>query len=262
MASDSQVPSLEHRDSVSRPHSPKNDSDQVKPAVVCVFCGSSPGKSPAHTEAAKSLGRALHEHNINLVYGAGTKGLMGEVARTLVALSGPEAVHGIIPKALMKFEQEGQVDLESAAKLNEGIYGRTTVVPTMHLRKQMMAKEVIEGGPGSGFIALTGGLGTLEELAEMATWNQLGIHQQGIVMLNVEGFCDPLIEWTKHAVTNGFISPGNGDIIVEARSAEECVLALKNYKVASGRLNLDVSTDYLPETCVVPLISDIKWTQN
>ena len=100
---------------------------------------------------------------------------MGEVARTLVSLSGPEAVHGVIPKALIKYEQQngkaaGSEDNEgSNAQSTE--YGKVTVVPNMHTRKQMMAKEVIEGGPGSGFVALSGGWGTLEELAEMTTWS-------------------------------------------------------------------------------------------
>lgn len=250
MHNEAQPPSLEHRDSVSRPHSPKPDVAELKQTVVCVFCGSSQGKSPVHAEAARSLGHALHKHNIRLVYGAGTTGLMGEVARTLVSLSGPEAVHGVIPEALIKFEQANRETGKSSApntgssgcsQVDESIYGRTTVVPNMHVRKQMMAKEVMEGGPGSGFIALTGGLGTLEELAEMATWNQLGIHARGVVVFNVEGFWDLLLEWIKNTVASGFVSPGNADIVAEARSAEDCILALKDYKLAPGRLNLDVS---------------------
>lgn len=180
------------------------------------------------------------------MFGGGTHGLMGELARTLASLSGPDAVHGIIPKALIAFEQQGRPTQQDVASeeepkvdSDEKCYGRTTVVPNMHVRKQAMAKEVLEGGPGSGFIALSGGYGTLEELAEIATWNQLGIHQAGVIIFNVEGYYDGLIQWIKGAVTGGFISPGNASIIVEALSAEECVTKLRDYKVAEGRLNLD-----------------------
>lgn len=158
---------------------------------------------------------------------------MGEIARTLVSLSGTEGVHGIIPEPLVKWEQ----DSRSAA--SDGSYGRTTVVPDMHTRKQLMAKEVIQGGPGSGFVALSGGYGTLEELMEIITWNQLGIHSKGIVVYNVEGYYDGLIQWVTTAVSSGFIAPGNGGILVEALDAEEVVRELREYKIAEGRFNLD-----------------------
>ena len=93
---------------------------------------------------------------------------MGEVARTLVSLSGPDSVHGVIPSALMEYEQAGHGGQTKPAKvIDEKLYGRTTVVKDMHTRKQLMAREVIEGGPGSGFVALSGGYGTLEELMEI-----------------------------------------------------------------------------------------------
>ncbi|MDI1492445.1 MAG: hypothetical protein OHK93_003659 [Ramalina farinacea] len=237
---------LIHTPSVSRPHSPANGASASAKAVVCVFCGSSPGTSPAHVAAAQKLGEAFAAHNISLIYGGGTTGLMGEIARTVVALSGPEAVHGVIPDALIQFEQQGRsgpADVVKTgapkAEIDEKIYGRTTVVPDMHTRKQLMAKKVMEGGPGSGFIALSGGYGTLEELAEVITWNQLGIHGKGVVVFNVEGYYDGLIEWVKSAVTAGFIAPGSAGILVEGLDAEECVLALKEYRVAEGRLKLD-----------------------
>lgn len=237
---------LIHTPSVSRPHSPANGASASAKAVVCVFCGSSPGTSPAHVAAAQKLGEAFAAHKISLIYGGGTTGLMGEIARTVVALSGPEAVHGIIPDALIQFEQQGRpgpADVVKTgapkAEIDEKIYGRTTVVPDMHTRKQLMAKKVMEGGPGSGFIALSGGYGTLEELAEVITWNQLGIHGKGVVVFNVEGYYDGLIQWVQSAVTAGFIAPGNAGILVEALDAEECVLALKEYRVAEGRLKLD-----------------------
>ena len=177
------------------------------------------------------------------MYGGGTVGLMGELARTLVSLSGPMAVHGVIPNALIQFEQQGRPGSLSPStgrsSVDEQIYGQTTVVPDMHTRKQLMAKEVMEGGPGSGFCALSGGYGTMEELMEIITWNQLGIHGKGVVVFNVEGYYDGLIQWVRSAVSAGFIAPGNAGILVEALDADEVVTQLKDYKVAEGRLKLD-----------------------
>ena len=163
---------------------------------------------------------------------------MGEVARTLVSLSGPEAVHGIIPQPLVRYEQNHDPTDPTAHKIDQSIYGRTTVVKDMHTRKQMMAKEVIEGGPGGGFIALSGGYGTLEELMEITTWNQLGIHNMPVIVFNVDGYWDGLISWMKNAVTTGFIAPSNAGIVVEAVNAEQVVTCLKEYKNAPGRFDL------------------------
>ena len=215
-------------------------------ALTVSSCGSSPGSSPVHMAAARALGIAFAAHNIKLVYGGGTVGLMGEIARTLVSLSGPDSVHGIIPEALKAFEQEGRPGTANPSnplppKINEEIYGRTTTVLDMHTRKQLMAKDVMEGGPGSGFVALSGGYGTLEELFEMTTWNQLGIHKKGVIVFNVDGYYDGLIQWVQSAVSAGFISPGNGGILVEALDAEEVVGQLREYKVSEGRFKLDWS---------------------
>jgi len=109
---------------------------------------------------------------------------MGELAKTLVSLSGPGSVHGIIPEALIRHEQQGITPAMSD-------FGKTTVVPDMHQRKALMAKEVMAGAPGSGFVALPGGYGTMEELLEVTTWNQLGIHAKGVVVYNVEGCKTP-----------------------------------------------------------------------
>ena len=166
---------------------------------------------------------------------------MGELARTLVSLSGPESVHGIIPEALIKWEQESGHSSDAKNALNDEIFGRTTVVKDMHTRKQLMAKKVMEGGPGSGFVALSGGFGTMEELMEIVTWNQLGIHGCGVVVYNVEGYYDGLIEWIKSAVNGGFISGPNAGILVEARSAAEVIKCLKEYVVSDERMKLDWS---------------------
>ncbi|KAG9197872.1 hypothetical protein G6514_000764 [Epicoccum nigrum] len=197
--------------------------------VVCVFCGASSGTSPAHLASARALARALHASGTSLVYGGGTVGLMGEVARTLVSLSGPDAVHGIIPAPLVRHEQ---------SHIDPLVYGRTTVVKDMHARKQLMAREVIAGGPGGGFVALGGGYGTFEELMEVTTWNQLGIHSMPVVVYNVEGYWTGLMEWIRNAVSSGFVGDGNKGIIKEARSAEEVMTCLREYEVAEGRFGL------------------------
>ncbi|KAK4505038.1 hypothetical protein PRZ48_003001 [Zasmidium cellare] len=210
-----------------------------KRPTVCVFCGASPGTSPAHLEAARALARAFHAHNINLVYGGGTVGVMGELAKTLVSLSGPSAVHGVIPEALLVYERNGREKGTSVAvDIDENVYGRTTVVKDMHSRKQLMAREVIDSGPGGGFVALSGGYGTLEELMEVVTWNQLGIHARGVVVFNVEGYYDGLLNWVKTAVSSGFVSETNARIMVEAKSGEEVVEALRGYQNAEGRFKL------------------------
>ena len=179
------------------------------------------------------------------MYGGGTVGLMGEVAKTLVSLSGPDAVHGIIPEALVRYERDPTYTSthahESDAQLpvpEEKIWGRTTVVRDMHTRKKMMAQEVIAGGPGSGFIALSGGYGTLEELFETATWNQLGIHGKGVCILNINGFYDGILAWIRKSVEEGFIHGGNAHILVEAKTANEAIKALSEYKVSDSVMKL------------------------
>ncbi|KAH7073457.1 hypothetical protein BKA63DRAFT_543653 [Paraphoma chrysanthemicola] len=212
----------------------------AKQPVVCVFCGASEGTSPVHMAAARSLAEALHKANTKLVYGGGTVGLMGEVARTLVSLSGPDSVHGIIPQPLVKFEQNHDATSSdpNAHTIDQSIYGRTTIVKDMHTRKQLMAREVIDGGPGGGFVALSGGYGTFEELMEVTTWNQLGIHSMPVVVLNVDGYWSGLIEWVKNAVRSGFVSPGNAGILSEALTADEVMKCLNEYENAPGRFNL------------------------
>lgn len=209
--------------------------------TICVFCGARAGNSPAYLQAARDLATAMHKNNINLVYGGGTVGIMGEVAKTLVSLSGPGSVHGIIPAALVKYEQNyDPSDPDSARNaIDEKIFGRTTIVKDMHTRKHQMAQEVIAGGPGSGFVALPGGYGTLEELMEVVTWNQLGIHERGIVCYNVDGYWDGLIKWVDTAVTQGFVDESNRGILVEAKTADDVLKTLEDYQNAKGRFQLD-----------------------
>ncbi|KID73381.1 Bifunctional cytokinin biosynthesis protein [Metarhizium brunneum] len=208
---------------------------------ICVFCGSSSGTSPAHLEAAQQLGRVMAENNIDLVYGGGTVGLMGEVAKTVCAINGPDSVHGIIPEALVRYERDGTyqtVNVNNQVVPTESVYGRTTVVKDMHTRKKLMAEQVFNGGPGSGFIGLSGGYGTMEEVFEVITWNQLGIHTKGICLLNIEGYWDGIVQWLGKASEQGFVKPGNENIVVAATDAESAVKALSDYKVSGATFKL------------------------
>ncbi|POS76939.1 lysine decarboxylase family protein [Diaporthe helianthi] len=224
-----------------------NGSVEQRKTKICVYCGASPGNKPEHMESARQLAKAMAANNVGLVYGGGTVGLMGEIARTLVSLAGPDAVHGIIPEPLVKFERDptftstttnGSSTGEKLAIPEESVFGRTTVVPDMHTRKRLMAQEVAAGGPGSGFIALPGGFGTMEELLEAATWNQLGIQSLGIVLLNVNGFYDGLLGWIDKSVEEGFIRPANASILVSAKNADDAIEALRNYKVSESQYKL------------------------
>ena len=166
---------------------------------------------------------------------------MGEVAKTLVSLAGPESVVGIIPRPLLGYERDyttNGVKRDPQELIDRATYGETTVVPSMHVRKQLMAQHVANGGQGSGFVALSGGYGTMEELMEMTTWNQLGIHKLPIVLYSVDDYWSGLLQWVNKAVESGFVSEGNRGIIAEGKSAEEVVERLKDYKVAEGRFKL------------------------
>ncbi|KAF9770178.1 hypothetical protein IL306_012306 [Fusarium sp. DS 682] len=211
----------------------QNSSSSAPRTKICVYCGAGTGTSPAHMETARTLARVMAANNIDLVYGGGTVGLMGEIAKTLVSLNGPQSVHGIIPEALVQHERAGS-QTKAPNVPDEAIFGRTTLVKDMHTRKKLMAEEVFAGGPGSGFIGLSGGFGTMEEIFETTTWIQLGIHSRGIVLLNVEGYWNGIIDWLDKATEEGFVKPGNKGLLAVAESAEEAVDALREYKVSSS----------------------------
>ncbi|KAJ6259580.1 hypothetical protein Dda_5218 [Drechslerella dactyloides] len=202
--------------------------EKEKPFAVAVFCGSRPGKNPAYMKAAGDLARVFHDEGWNLVYGGGTSGIMGEVSKTLVELSGPHAVHGIIPTPLAAKEQENLSVTDAKAHH----YGVHTVVPDMHTRKRMMAQE------SNAFIALPGGYGTAEELFEIVTWNQLGIHDHPIILLNVDGFWDGIVGWIQKATDHGFVAGDCGGILKVANTVEEVPELIREYKPVSGRFNL------------------------
>jgi uncharacterized protein (TIGR00730 family) len=164
---------------------------------VCVYCGSSPGNRPVYTEQARALARLMVERDIGLVYGGGKVGIMGVVADAVLSLGG--RVVGIIPQAL--------IDREVA---HPGL-SELVVTRSMHERKTIMAERA------DGFIALPGGLGTLEELFEAWTWAQLGIHEKPCGILDVADFYGGLVRFVDHAVSEGFIKPQNrGVLIVES----------------------------------------------
>jgi uncharacterized protein (TIGR00730 family) len=164
---------------------------------ICVFCGSATGKNPVYAEAARELGRLFGKNSHNLVYGGGNIGLMGILADAVIQHQGE--VIGVIPDFLLKRE----VGHQGISKLE--------VVPSMHVRKKRMADLA------HGFIAMPGGWGTLEELAEILTWRQLGIIHQPIGLLNINGFFNPLLEQMRLMVNEGFLKEGNLDLLhVEA----------------------------------------------
>ncbi|KAK7442881.1 hypothetical protein CaCOL14_011099 [Colletotrichum acutatum] len=177
-----------------------------------------------------------------MVYGGGTVGLMGQVAQTLVSLSGPGSVHGIIPEALVKFERDNTYSSVASGNMplpEEATYGRTTIVKDMHTRKRMMAEEVIAGGPGSGFVALVGGYGTVEEVLEVAAWVQLGIHQRGVCLININGFWDGILGWIRRAAEERFIRPANAGIVEEASTPAEAIDKLAADEVPDSILHLE-----------------------
>jgi len=154
--------------------------------ALAVYCGSRFGDAPAFTDAARTIGRLLGESASTLVYGGGRVGLMGTVADATLAAGG--RVVGVIPQALM----DREVGHSGLSELH--------VVQTMHERKQMMAQRA------DAFVALPGGIGTLEELYEVWSWQQLGYHDKPVALLNVDGFYDALLEFTRVSHTRGFVS--------------------------------------------------------
>jgi len=166
---------------------------------VCVFCASSPGVRPAYIEAARAFGETLARRSIDLVYGGGNVGLMGAVADGALAAGG--SVVGVIPRMLVEREV-------AHLALTELV-----VVETMHERKAEMAARA------DAFIALPGGLGTLEELFEVWTWGQLGVHTKPLGMLDVEHYYAPLIAFLDHATREGLVRPADRSMaIVDTRS--------------------------------------------
>jgi hypothetical protein len=175
---------------------------------VCVFCGSSSGTRPEYAAAARRFGAALAGRGLGLVYGGGHVGLMGALADAVLAAGGE--VVGVIPQAL--------VDRELA----HGGLTELLVVNTMHERKALMADRA------DAFAALPGGFGTADELFEILTWAQLGLHAKPVGLLNVAGFFGPLLAWVDVAERESFLRPQHRDLLAVAEGPEALLELLLN----------------------------------
>jgi uncharacterized protein (TIGR00730 family) len=175
--------------------------------TVCVYCGSGPGTNPHFVEAATALGKALAENGVGLVYGGGSVGLMGAVAKSTLDHGG--RVTGIIPEFLTTREN-------ALARVQEMI-----VTPDMHERKRLMFER------SDAFIALPGGIGTLEELVEQLTWQQLGRHTKPVLLANIDGFWEPLLALITHMRATQFIRPTLAVDILKAERVEDILPRLR-----------------------------------
>ncbi|GLT82440.1 hypothetical protein SLE2022_008090 [Rubroshorea leprosula] len=176
---------------------------------VCVFCGSNSGNRQIFSDAALDFARQLVERKMDLVYGGGSIGLMGLVAQTVY--DGGCHVLGVIPTALLSVEISGHA------------VGEVLIVSDMHERKAEMARRA------DAFIALPGGYGTMEELLEMITWSQLGIHDKPVGLLNIDGYYDSLLGLFDKGVEEGFINPSARSIVISADNARELIQKMEEY---------------------------------
>jgi len=184
----------------SAPAAPRREPHVPGMRTVCVFCGSTPGADPAYVEMARRFGALVATTGRRIVFGGGALGLMGALADGAVAAGG--TVIGIIPRGLLK-KEIGHPDI---AELR--------VVESMHERKALMSELA------DGFVALPGGIGTLEELFEIWTWGQLGLHRKPCGLLEVNGFFDPLLAFLDHVVEQKFVRPEHRAILLVDRDGE------------------------------------------
>src|SRR5947207_7856599 len=175
--------------------------------TVCVYCGSGSGSSPRFVEAALALGKSFAENNIRLVYGGGSVGLMGAIAKSTLDHGG--LVTGIIPDFLKSREH-------ALSRVQEMI-----VTPDMHERKRLMFER------SDAFVALPGGIGTLEELVEQLTWQQLGRHTKPVLLANIDGFWEPLFALLAHMRATQFIRPTLAVDILKAERVEDILPRLR-----------------------------------
>lgn len=176
---------------------------------ICVYCGSSFGNLPIYAESANMLARKMVEQNIALVYGGGNVGLMGVIANEVLRLGGKAT--GVIPQALM----DKEVGHQHLTHLH--------VVKDMHERKAMMAEL------SDGFIAMPGGIGTLEELFEVLTWSQLGFHDKPVGVLNVNGFYDGLIAFLHNLVAQGFVKANQAALMMHENNPSDLLQRLQTF---------------------------------
>lgn len=177
--------------------------------TICVYCGSSPGRSSAYTETAVAFAAELVERDLGLVYGGASVGVMGTLADAVLDAGG-EAI-GVIPEAL------------EAREITHPGLTELHVVESMHARKQTMVDLA------DGFVALPGGLGTVEEILEVLTWAQLGFHEHPCGFLNVDGYYDDLTAFLDHAVSEEFVKPTHREIAIAESSPEALLDAFASY---------------------------------
>lgn len=255
-------------------------SPSPTPTKICVFASTLVGHSPLHLASARSLAGLLHARGIHLVYGGGTTGLMGALAKERVRLGGKETVVGVIPTALLDTERgahnlsqpvrKGETEAEtslvdkvrlklglknkdqkakagheatacaaavgktskppevvaSASLVGENIYGLIIPTDSLSARKALMISLVANAGPGSGFIALSGGFGSLDEIMEVVTFRQMGMHRKNMVLYNVDGYWDGLLAWMENAMEKGFLREQAREMLLVRGNAEDCVDAL------------------------------------
>lgn len=176
---------------------------------VCVYCGSSSGSQEVYADAAKELGDVLVGHDIELVYGGASVGMMGTLADAVLEAGGK--VHGVIPRML----EEKEIAHQGLTKLH--------VVTSMHARKSMMAAL------SDGFIAMPGGFGTLEEVVEVLTWGQLKFHNKPCGLLNVEGYFDKLLAFFAHNEKEGFLRPENRRMLLSDSTPTGLIQQFERY---------------------------------
>ncbi len=176
---------------------------------VSVFCGSSNGSKPEYMEQAKNLGSFLASHNIELIYGGGNLGVMGEISRSVMENGG--TVTGVIPKKL--YDMVDHIDLTNLH-----------IVKDMHERKAKMYEL------SDGFIALPGGIGTLEELSEVMTWYQIGYHSKPIALFNINKYYNSFIRLLEHMVTEGFLKHEYVDSLIVAEELEGLAERMNNFE--------------------------------
>jgi uncharacterized protein (TIGR00730 family) len=197
--------------------------DRLPPAMerICVFSGSSPGARPDYVRAARELAGALADNGVGLVYGGASVGLMGALADAMLDAGG--AVVGVIPQALV----DREIAHPDVADLR--------VVGSMHERKALMADLA------DGFVALPGGMGTLEELFEVYTWTQLGLHSKPLGLLDVRGYYGQLVAFLDHAVAEGFLTVEHREMLVVERRAEAMLEAFRRWRPPSRAKWIDRS---------------------
>ncbi len=176
---------------------------------LAVFCGSSLGFEEIYAQEARKLGSVLHQHQIGLVYGGASVGIMNEIANTVLTLGG-EAI-GVMPESLVKVE---------IAHKN---------LTHLHVTKSMHERKAVISDLSDGFILLPGGVGSLEEFFEVFTWSQLGYHQKPCGVLNIHGYFDGLLQFLNHTVASGFVKQAHLDSIIVEQDPEKLIQRFQNY---------------------------------